>query len=280
MMYRLVWRYGAKFAISNGKLSLFFRAGYWSAIRHGRLLHLGWGVDMCQLATGAGAVVCSRLQRYLKKIGWDTGKDGFGRAFCDDSPFAYILLRSIRDLQALLIFRAGLLPKFFFFLLFLSTHLFIIPYLMPNGHLSPIGGRAAITIFLRQRTRSMYCHIWNRCVLSLFTSNGNIGVCALTWAFGWGGGAASNHEIRYLLLRASVGAYLKAGLVWHMYGHAASNAVSILRREVLALAALHRFFFFFYLFLFFHNFTLRLLNERKRFILAKLCIRPSWLIIH
>ncbi len=41
MMYRLAWRYGAKFATSNGKLSLFFRAEYWSAIGHGHLLHVG-----------------------------------------------------------------------------------------------------------------------------------------------------------------------------------------------------------------------------------------------
>lgn len=41
IMYPLAWRNGAEFATSNGKLSLFFRAGYWSAIGHGRLLHLG-----------------------------------------------------------------------------------------------------------------------------------------------------------------------------------------------------------------------------------------------
>lgn len=42
MMYPLAWRYGATFATSNGKLSLFFLeldTGLQSG--HGRLLHLG-----------------------------------------------------------------------------------------------------------------------------------------------------------------------------------------------------------------------------------------------
>lgn len=57
----------------------------------------------------------------------DHGKDGFGRAFCDDSPFAYIFLRSIRDLQALLIFRAGLFPKFCFFRRTFSSYFYLMP---------------------------------------------------------------------------------------------------------------------------------------------------------
>lgn len=107
-----------------------------------------------------------------QKTSETTGKDGFGRAFCDDSPFAYIFLPSIRDfLQALLIFRAGLLPKFFFFRRTFSSYF----YLMPNGHLTSIGGRAAIAILFGN------AHIY---VLSCLKS-----VCSFLFHISWGMGS-------------------------------------------------------------------------------------------
>lgn len=88
---------------------------------------------------------------------------------------------------------------------------------MPNGHLTARGGRAAITNLFGSAC-IFYVLPYLKSVRSflVYIEWGAWGVCALTWALAGGGrrgGGQSNHEIRYLLQRASVGAYLKAGLI-------------------------------------------------------------------
>lgn len=111
----------------------------------------------------------------------DNGKDGFGRAFCDDSPFAYIFLRSIRDLQALLIFRAGLLPKFFFFRRTFSSYF----YLMPKRSFGIYRRASGNCDSLRQRT---YLCIVISEIGVYFPFSHRLGheVCALTRALAGG----------------------------------------------------------------------------------------------
>lgn len=89
---------------------------------------------------------------------------------------------------------------------------------MPNGHLTPIGGRAAITI-LNGNARILCIAIFQ--IGAFFPCLHRMGHGGLCFDMGiglWGGKGGgwwgvSNHEIRYLLQRASVGAYLKAGLI-------------------------------------------------------------------
>lgn len=186
---------------------------------------------MRQLATGAGAVVCSRLQRYLKKPvrqreGWLW--QGILRWF----PLCVHISSIYQGFTGAVDIARWSTPQIFFFRRTFSSYF----YLMPNGHLTPIGGRAAIAILFGN------AHIY---VLSYLKS-----VCSFLFHIGWGMGSvlwhrhwlgASHYEIRHLLQRASIGAYLEAGFIWHMYGHAASTLFYSSRGSPGA-GCIHRFY--------------------------------------
>ena len=137
---------------------------------------------MCQLATGAGAVVCSTLQRYLKTINETPGRMALAGHFAMIPHLRTYYFDLSGNLQALLIFRAGLLPKVFL----LSTHLLIILYLMPNGYLTPVGGRAVLTI-LSGSAHILCIVIFEIGAFFPYSHRMGHGVCASTWALAGGG---------------------------------------------------------------------------------------------